>query len=59
MWMGDDAYCGRELGRGISNQGPAAAIRYDVKTSQRVTPNHVEFGDLRTVTDSKYALTEG
>ena len=45
--------------RGISNQGTAAAIRRGVEIRQCEIPNHIEFGDVRPVTDSKYALTEG
>ena len=50
---------GRAADRGISNQGTAAAIRRGVEIRQCEIPNHIEFGDVRPVTDSKYALTEG
>jgi hypothetical protein len=45
--------------RGISNQGSAAAIRCGVETCQREISNHVEFGNVRPVTDTQYAATVG
>jgi hypothetical protein len=59
-WMNEDEARDLRLEiNAISKQGSAAAIRCGVETCQRVIPNHVEFGDVRPVTDGKYALTVG